>query len=49
MERIGAKRQMRGDLEIEGLVISIEVARRQERIKQADLHIEMTMDGGVSL
>lgn len=46
---IEAERRTRGDLEVEELIVSIEVARRQEKTRQADLCIKITVDGGVSL
>ncbi len=49
MRKIEAERRIRGDLEIEGLVVSIEVVGWQGITRQADLHVEMTVDRGVSL
>ncbi len=40
---------MRGDLEIRGLVVSIKAAGRLGRPRVADLRVEITFDGGVSL
>ncbi len=49
MERIGVERRTRGDLEIKGLVVSIEAVGRQGRTKQTDLYVEITVDGRISL
>ncbi len=46
---IGADRRTRGDLEIGGLVVSIEAAGRLGRVRRADFRVEITVDGGVSL
>ncbi len=46
---IEAERRTRGDLEIGGLVVSIEAAGRLGRAKRADLRVEITVDGRVSL
>ncbi len=46
---IRAERQTRGDLEIGGLVVSIEAAGRLERARRAFLRMEITVDGRVSL
>ncbi len=46
---IGAERRMRGNLKIGGLVVSIEATRRLGRARRADLRMEITVDGGVSL
>ncbi len=46
---IGAKRRTRGDLEIGGLVVSIEVVGRLRKIRHADLYVEIAVNGGVSL
>ncbi len=40
---------MQGDLEIRGLIVSIKVVGRLGRAKRADLHIEITVNRGVSL
>ncbi len=40
---------MRGDLEIGGLVVSIEATRRLGRARRADFRVEFTIDRGVSL
>lgn len=40
---------MWSDLEIKGLVIPIEAMGRQEKIRQVNLCIEITMDEGVNL
>ncbi len=46
---IGAERRTRGDLKIGGLVVSIEAAGRLGKARRADLRMEITVDGGVSL
>ncbi len=45
---IGVERRTRGDLEIGGLVVSIEAAGRLGRTRRADLRMEITVDGRVS-
>lgn len=49
MGKIETMRQMQDDLKIGGLVVLIEAAEQQGRIKQADFRVEITMDRGVSL
>ena len=49
MEWIGAERRTQGDLEIVGLVVSIEAMGQLERAKRADLRVKISVDGGVSL
>ncbi len=46
---IEAERQTRGDLEIGELVVSIELVRWLGRVKRADLCVEITVNGKVSL
>ncbi len=46
---IGAERRTRGDLEMGRLVVSIEAAGRLRRARRANLQVEITVDGGVSL
>lgn len=46
---MGTERRMRGDLKIRRLVVLIKAVGRQKRTRQADLHVEITVDRGVGL
>lgn len=46
---MGAERQTQSDVKTRELVVSIEAVKRQGRTRQADLHMEITVDREVSL